>query len=142
VTIFHTGGTGARPAKDGLSATAYPSGVRNTPVEITESIAPLIYHRKEYRLGSGGQGRFKGGDGQIIEIESAVGAPFAVFALFDRIDHPARGRAGGADGAPGAIYLASGARLKGKGKQIVPAGERLVLELPGGGGLGRAGRRS
>ena len=136
VTIFHSGGTGARPQKDGLSATAFPSGVRNTPVEITESIAPLLFHRKEYRIGSGGRGRFRGGDGQIIEIESSERAPFAVFALFDRIDHPARGRASGGDGAPGAIRLASGRKLKGMGKQIVPAGDRLILELPGGGGIG------
>ena len=136
VTIFHSGGTGARPGKDGLSATAFPSGVRNTPVEITESVAPLLFRRKEYRPGSGGAGRYRGGDGQVIEIEHAQGAPFAVFALFDRIEHPARGRAGGGDGAPGRVSLASGRTLRGKGKQIVPAGDRLLLELPGGGGLG------
>ena len=135
VTVFHSGGTGARPGKDGLSATAFPSGVRNTPVEITESIAPLLYRRKEYRPGSGGDGLYKGGDSQIIEIEHADGAPFAVFALFDRIDNPARGRNGGKPGAPGRVSLASGAILKGKGKQIVPAGDRLILELPGGGGM-------
>ncbi len=137
VTVFHSGGTGARPGKDGLAATAFPSGVRNTPVEITESIAPLIFTRKELLEGSGGEGRYRGGDGQIIEVEHAEGAPFAVLALFDRIDHPARGRNGGGSGAPGAVRLASGVDLKGKGKQIVPAGERLILELPGGGGLGR-----
>lgn len=136
VTIFHSGGTGARPGRDGLSATAFPSGVRNTPVEITESVAPLIFRRKEYRVGSGGAGRYRGGDGQTIEIAHAHGAPFAIFALFDRIDHPARGRDGGGDGAPGAIRLASGGRLRGKGKQIVPAGDAVILELPGGGGLG------
>ncbi len=139
VTIFHSGGTGARPGKDGLSATAFPSGVRSTPVEITESIAPILFARKELREDSGGRGRFRGGDGQVIEVEHGEGAPFAVMALFDRIDHPARGREGGAGGAPGAIRLASGGTLKGKGKQIVPAGDRLILELPGGGGLGDAG---
>ena len=141
VTIFHAGGTGARPGKDGLSATAYPSGVRNTPVEITESVAPLIFTRKEYRIGSGGRGIHNGGDGQVIEIESATGAPFAVYALFDRIDHPARGRGGGENGAPGAVSLAGGRKLKGKGKQIVPGGDRLVLELPGGGGIGEPVQR-
>ena len=137
VTVFHSGGTGARPTKHGLSATAFPSGVRNTPVEITESIAPILYMRKEYRTGSGGDGSYRGGDGQVIEIEHAQGAPFAVFALFDRIDHPARGRNGGGNGKPGQIRLASGATLKGMGKQIVPAGDRLILKLPGGGGLGK-----
>ncbi len=137
VTIFHSGGTGARPGKDGLSATAFPSGVRNTPVEITESISPIIFRRKELREGSGGAGRYRGGDGQIIEMEHEDGAPFAVMALFDRIDHPALGREGGGAGLPGAVRLASGTVLKGKGKQIVPAGDRLILELPGGGGLGR-----
>ncbi len=138
VTIFHSGGTGARPGKPGLSATAYPSGVRNTPVEITESISPLIYRRKEYRDGSGGRGTWGGGEGQVIEVEHGEGAPFALFALFDRIDHPARGRDGGGDGAPGHVRLGDGTPLKGKGKQIVPAGQRLILELPGGGGLGGA----
>jgi hypothetical protein len=57
VTLFHNGGTGARPAKDGLSATAFPSGVRNTPVEINEAIAPIVVRRKEYRTDSGGAGR-------------------------------------------------------------------------------------
>lgn len=138
VTIFHSGGTGARPGKKGLSATAFPSGVRNTPVEITESIAPLVYRRKEFREGSGGAGRFTGGEGQILEIEHREGAPFALFALFDRIDHAARGRDGGGDGAPGTVSLSDGTPLKGKGKQIIPAGARVVLELPGGGGLGKA----
>ena len=105
VTIFHSGGTGARPWRDGLSATAFPSGVRNTPVEITESIAPLIFHRKEFREGSGGDGQYRGGHGQVIEISHAEGAPFAIFALFDRVDHPARGRNGGGGGAPGTVRL-------------------------------------
>jgi N-methylhydantoinase A/oxoprolinase/acetone carboxylase beta subunit/N-methylhydantoinase B/oxoprolinase/acetone carboxylase alpha subunit len=138
VTIFHSGGTGARPGKDGLSATAFPSGVRNTPVEITESISPLIFRRKEYRPDSGGAGKFRGGDGQVIEIAHAQGAPFAIFALFDRIENPARGRNGGAEGAAGDIRLGSGAKLKGKGKQIVPANDTVILELPGGGGYGGA----
>ena len=137
VTIFHSGGTGGRPLKPGLSATAFPSGVRNTPVEITESIAPVLFRRKELRENSGGAGRNRGGDGQVIEIEHADGAPFAVFALFDRIDHPARGRQGGADGKAGRAYLASGGAFRGKGKQTVPAGDRLVMELPGGGGHGK-----
>jgi N-methylhydantoinase B len=105
-------------------------------VEITETVAPLIFRRKELRSGSGGGGQFRGGHGQVIEIVHGEGAPFAVFALFDRIDHPARGRSGGTAGAAGRVALGSGQPLRGKGKQVVPAGDSLLLELPGGGGLG------
>ncbi len=138
VGMFHSGGTGARPGKDGLSATAFPSGVRNTPVEINESVAPIIVWRKEYREDSGGPGRHRGGLGQVMEITHAEGAPFAISTMFDRVTYPARGRGGGAPGQCGDVRLQSGARLKAKGRQPVASGERLVLEMPGGGGLGEA----
>lgn len=130
------GGTGARPKSDGLSATAYPSGVKGTPVEIAEQITPLIFWKKEYRPDSGGAGRTRGGHGQIIEIESRFGEPFELLAAYDRIDHPARGRDGGKNGAPGSVSLKSGKKLKGKGFLMVPSAERLVVQTPGGGGLG------
>ena len=138
VLSFHSGGTGARPGKDGLSATAFPSGVRNVPVEVTEAISPLVVWRKEYRQDSGGAGTYRGGLGQVMELSLLENAPFAFSALFDRIDHPPRGRDSGSDGAVGAIRLASGKRLEGKGTQTIPSGERVVIEMPGGGGLGAA----
>ncbi len=141
VLSFHSGGTGARPTKDGLSATAFPSGVRSVPVEITESIAPVIVWRKEYRTDSGGAGRTRGGLGQVMEIESSENAPISVFAMFERIDHPALGRDGGAAGAAGKVTLASGKAMRGKGQQTIPPGERLRLELPGGGGFGDPKKR-
>ena len=136
MTFTSNGGTGARPEKDGLSATAYPSGVRGTPVEIAEQIMPVIFWKKEYREDSGGAGRTRGGLGQSMEIASAIGQPFELLAAFDRIDHPPRGRAGGESGAAGSIGLADGTRLKGKGAQMINPGQRLVIETPGGGGLG------
>jgi N-methylhydantoinase B len=136
MTVTSNGGTGARPSKDGLSATAYPSGVRGTPVEIAESITPLIFWRKEYREDSGGAGRTRGGLGQVIEIASAIGSPFELLAAFDRIDHPPRGRDGGRDGAAGYVGLTSGKPLKGKGFQLVRADDRLLILTPGGGGMG------
>lgn len=141
MNTFHTGGTGARPAKDGLNATAFPSGVRNTPVEINETIAPLVFWKKEYRPDSGGAGEYRGGTGQIMEVGHADGAPFAISSMFDRIDHPPRGRNGGQDGATGIISVKDKTMLKGKGRQTIPAGERLLLEMPGGGGLGDPKRR-
>jgi N-methylhydantoinase B len=136
ITAVTNGGTGARARKDGLSGTAYPSGVRGTPVEINETVAPLVFRRKQLRRDSGGAGRYRGGLGQEIEIESAIGADFELLAAFDRIEHPARGRRGGEAGQPGAAFLASGERLRGKGVQMIKAGERLVIHTPGGGGYG------
>ena len=136
VTMFHNGGTGARPTKDGLSATAYPSGVRNTPVEINEAIAPVRVWRKEYRTDSGGAGRCRGGLGQVMEISNAEGAPFALSSMFDRVEHAPRGRAGGMPGACGRVSLKSGASIPPKGRTQIPGDEHLVLEMPGGGGYG------
>jgi N-methylhydantoinase B len=136
VLAFHSGGMGARPTKDGLAATAFPSGVRNTPVEVTEAISPIVVWRKEFRGDSGGPGRYRGGLGQTMELENLDGAPFTLSAYYDRIDYPARGRDGGHDGAPGEVRLASGAALRGKGLQTIPAGERVVFGMPGGAGYG------
>ena len=139
--IFN-GGTGARPTKDGLSTTAFPSGVRTTPTEINEATAPLIIWRKEYRRDSAGTGQHRGGLGQVIEVAHAAGAPFVVSKMFDRVDHPARGSRGGGDGAPGGVYLKEGGEaFKGKGRDVVPAGGTLVMETPGGAGIGSPARR-
>ena len=83
----------------------------------------------------------RGGLGQIIEIESGIGEPFELLAAFDRIDFPPRGRAGGEPGAAGAVAIKGGRKLKGKGTQMVAAGERLLVMTPGGGGLGSAQAR-
>ena len=141
MAITSNGGTGARPDKDGLSATAYPSGVRGTPVEIAETQTPLIFWRKEFRPDSGGAGRTRGGLGQVIEIESGDAAPFEILAAFDRIDNPARGRDGGQNGAAGYVGLKSGLKMKGKGFQEIPTGDRMVVLTPGGGGIGAPGQR-
>ncbi len=141
VGLFHTGGAGARPHKDGLSATAFPSGVRNTPVEINESIAPIVVWKKEYRTDSGGAGEFRGGTGQVMEIASSENAPFAIAATFDRVHHAPRGREGGMDGFTGKVELTSGEVLNNKGTQSIPRNDRLHLEMPGGGGYGDPMRR-
>ena len=136
VITFNSGGTGARPGQDGLDGTAFPSGVRTMPVEATENVAPVVFWRKELRPDSGGAGRTRGGFGQIMEIGAKGDAEFACNAIFDRVAHAPRGREGGGDGAPGVVRLRSGGLLRTKGYQVIPAGDRLVLELPGGGGMG------
>ncbi len=141
ILMFNSGGMGARPGLDGLSATAFPSGVMTMPIEATEQVGPVIVWRKELRPGSGGDGQHRGGLGQIIEIEPAPGHEFDFSAMFDRVNHAAKGRDGGKDGAAGIVALDDGTALKPKGWQHVPAGRRLVLHLPGGGGYGDPARR-
>jgi N-methylhydantoinase B len=133
---YQSGGMGAHPNQDGLSATPYPSGVKAIAVEITEALTPLVVWRKELRPDSGGAGKRRGGLGQIMEVGSREKAPFALYAKFDRVDNPPRGRGGGRDGAAGRLSLKSGKPLSAKGTQIIPTGERLFVEMPGGGGLG------
>jgi N-methylhydantoinase B len=133
---FNNGGTGARPTKDGLSATGFPNGVRGVPVEATEAIAPVVFWRKELRDDSGGAGRFRGGLGQVMELEGTDGMPFDVLAQYDKAENPARGRDGGGSGAATRLELKSGTRLRTKGQQSVPSGDRLILSLAGGGGFG------
>src|SRR5579863_9876218 len=139
--IFHCGGTGARPGKDGLDVTAFPSGVRTIPVEATESIAPVMFRRREFREGSGGAGRHRGGLGQIIELGGLDGTPAAMLCNFERINNPARGRDGGSLGAPGRVTLVSGKPIRSKGRQTVAGGDFIRLELPGGGGFGDPAER-
>ncbi|HVC63650.1 MAG TPA: hydantoinase B/oxoprolinase family protein [Acetobacteraceae bacterium] len=141
VITFNSGGTGARPTQDGLNATAYPSGVRTMPVEATENVAPVVFWRKELKPDSGGAGRTRGGTGQVIEIGGKGDLEFSVNASFDRVAHAPKGREGGLDGAAGAVHLKSGGKLRTKGLQIIPDGDRLVLELPGGAGMGDPGVR-
>ena len=136
------GGIGARPGKDGLSVTAFPSGVGAIPVEVTESESPLVFWRKEFLPDSGGAGAFRGGLGQVIEVGSTEEHPFTVSAAtFDRTRNPPRGRDGGGAGRNGTARLASGPRLEDKAVHTVPPGDRLIVELPGGGGLGDPRRR-
>ncbi len=136
VLFFNSGGSGARSADDGLSATAFPSGVRALPVEAVETRAPVVVWKKELRPDSGGAGAARGGLGQTVEVGTRDGAPFAVFAMFDRVDNPARGRMAGDGGAPGRVARADGTPLRAKGRQIIPTGDRLRIDLPGGGGHG------
>ena len=140
--MFNSGGTGARPTLDGLSATAFPSGVHTMSTEASEHVGPVIFWRKELLPDSGGAGKFRGGLGQIIEVAPAEGYEFHFNAMFDRTENPAQGRHGGQAGRAGSVRLDNGTKLLGKGRQFVPTDRRLILELPGGGGFGDPAERS
>lgn len=141
VLMFNSGGSGARPRNEGLNATAFPSGVQTMPVEVSESVGPIVIWRKELRPDSGGAGRYRGGLGQLIEISPRQGFEFHFNAMFDRVHYPARGCEGGLNGANGKVALGDGTALRAKGRQFVPEGGRLMLSLPGGGGYGQPADR-
>ncbi|MGB5557716.1 MAG: hydantoinase B/oxoprolinase family protein [Paracoccaceae bacterium] len=136
VLTFNSGGSGARPTLDGLNATAFPSGVMTMPVEATEHAGPVIIWRKELRPDSGGAGTHRGGLGQFMEVGARVGHAFDFSAMFDRVNHPARGRNGGQAGGATEVALDDGTTLPGKGRSRIPEGARVMLAFPGGGGYG------
>src|SRR5690348_6244344 len=76
-----------------------------------------------------------------MEIGSREDAAFGIFARFERVKYPARGRHGGGPGGAGRLSLKSGVELKPKGLAVVPPGDRLLVEMPGGGGMGPANER-
>jgi N-methylhydantoinase B len=141
ILTFNSGGSGARPTSDGLNATAFPSGVMTMPVEATENTGPIIIWRKELRPDSGGIGKFRGGLGQFMEVGVAKGHEFDFQAMLDRVDHQAKGQKGGGAGAPTLISQDDGLKMKGKGKQFVPSGRKVMLAFPGGGGFGNSFER-
>jgi N-methylhydantoinase B len=136
LTVFQSGGTGARALKDGLSTTGFPSGVAGVPAEVIETLTPLVQHRRELRTDSGGAGRCRGGLGQNAEMSCESDAPWSVSTLIDRLRFGAGGLEGGQAGAPGSLALASGAPAAPKTVLQVAADDRVLLALPGGGGYG------
>ncbi len=142
VELVHNGGSGARPYSDGLSATAYPSGVFGSQVEISEASAPVTIWRRELLPDSGGAGKYRGGLGQRIEMTSAVDEPFLVFLSVERLTNPAAGRSGGHCGAPGRIRVSGrNEAIGGRGELRVEPSERLIFDTPGGGGFGPPSER-
>jgi N-methylhydantoinase B len=139
---FSAGGTGALATKDGLSATAFPSGIAGVPAEVIETLSPVVVKRRELRQDSGGPGEFRGGLGQTLELAVQGERPFMFSGLYERIDHPAPGLHGGGPGGAGAL----GANrpeigLSAKARVPLPAGTEITLGLPGGGGYGPPSQR-
>jgi N-methylhydantoinase B len=133
------GGMGARPGLDGLSGIhTHMTNSLNSPVEVLEHAYPLRVRKYSLRRGSGGKGRWHGGDGIVREIELLTETQVGL--LCDRRETAPYGLAGGAPGAKGKNELV----LKGKSKRVAakcsfyaPAGAVVRVETPGGGGWGR-----
>ncbi|MCC6945499.1 MAG: hydantoinase B/oxoprolinase family protein, partial [Thermomicrobiales bacterium] len=133
---FSCGGTGARATKDGLHATAFPSGISGVPAAVIEQRSPVVMYAREIRQDSGGPGQFRGGCGQRLVLGVRTTRPYTFSGLFDRLHNPAQGFAGGNNGAAGSIRLSTGEVIQGKGSLELDPSTQITLELPGGGGFG------
>jgi N-methylhydantoinase B len=142
-TYYETaaGGMGARPGLDGISGVqTHMTNSLNTPVEALEYAYPFRVLRYAYRYGSGGQGKFRGGDGLIREIELLSDAQVTLLA--DRRKIQPYGLSGGEDGAPGLATITQAdsheeITLPGKCSRKLSKGDILRIETPGGGGWGK-----
>jgi len=134
------GGMGARPTADGLSGVhTHMTNSLNTPIEALESAYPLRVRRYSLRPGSGGAGRFRGGDGIVREMEFLTDVRGSI--LSDRRRFSAYGLAGGRSGQPGKNQLLVRGRKRTLPSKTVfnaPKGSVLRIETPGGGGWGKA----
>jgi N-methylhydantoinase B len=132
------GGMGAGPGQGGLSGVhVHMSNSLNTPIEALEHAYPLRVTRYEIRRGTGGDGRFRGGDGLRRDL-MALG-PARVALLSERRNHGPAGARGGGDGAPGENVLIRGGveeRLPSKATFSIEAGDVVSVRSPGGGGWG------
>jgi N-methylhydantoinase B len=137
-TYYETigGGQGACPEADGPSAVHVAmSNTLSTPVEALELAYPLRVERYELRLGSGGAGEHRGGDGVVRELRALERCRLSL--LTQRRMLAPRGEAGGGDGLPGRNLL-NGEELPAFATVDVEPGDLLRIETPGGGGRGRA----
>lgn len=131
---FVTGGMGARPTLDGLSAKAFPTNIKNSPVEVTENTSPLFISRKELIPDSGGAGKFRGGLGQRFSMRIRSDRPAVLSCLYERTQFPAEGYAGGREGTVGGVILNGREHLHAKKKHTLKPGDEVTIEFAGGGG--------
>ena len=138
--LFFNGGMGATARKDGEHVLSWPSNISCTPVEVAERNSPFLVRYKRMRPGSGGAGRFRGGLGQDIMLESRSARPIIVSFMAERTRYPAPGFAGGGPGGLGAVQL-NGRPLDHRAQHLLARGDRILVRTPGGGGYGRPARR-
>ncbi len=134
--LFFNGGMGAMRNRPGVSAISFPANISNTPIEISENIAPIVFRTKRLDQNSIGEGAMQGGLGQIVAFESRWRGNIRASLLTDRIRIPAKGLLGGGAGKPGHIYKNGQPVEAAKGIVDLKYGDVLELGLPGGGSMG------
>jgi N-methylhydantoinase B len=137
---FQAGGAGARPGKDGLSSTSFPSGLRVVPTEVLETLTPLVQLERSLRTDSGGAGRSRGGLGQVSTFQCRGTDLWYLNAVVDRVQNAARGLDGGLPGATGYIGIGEDP-IPAKQQMRISPDSTVDVHLPGGGGFGDPSER-
>jgi len=132
--FFLNGGQGASPHQDGISCLSYPSNISNTPVEIIENTMPVVIRRKAFRTDSAGAGKYRGGLGQLMEIELVADAPCKAAFLSERIKFAPQGVKGGKEGYTGIMEL-NGEKIHPKMIHSISPHDTIILGTPGGAGF-------
>jgi N-methylhydantoinase B len=131
-----TGGLGARPSKDGISAIDFPSVIINVPVEMNEQRFPIRINRWNLIPDSGGAGTFRGGLGFDFEVENVARSEILATMRCERTEHPALGVEGGRAGSLGRVTRGDGTVLDPHRSHAFPPGGRILFSTAGGGGYG------
>ena len=139
--LFFNGGMGATPQADGQSCLAWPSNVSNVPIELVERNSPLFFHRKAMRPDSGGRGRYRGGLGQDILLESRSDTNIGIIFMAERCKFAAPGLRGGSDGGLGIVEI-DGKPADYRVNHVLAKGQTIRLATPGGAGYGSENERS
>jgi N-methylhydantoinase B len=132
--MFVMGGMGARSARDGLHCMSFPANSSNMPVEVLEQGLPVRVRKRALRPDSGGAGRFRGGCGQIYELQSVADAPITIRAEHGKLATAPRGLRGGLAGSAGGLYL-NGTPVPDKLPLTLHRGDVLAMHVPGSGGM-------
>jgi N-methylhydantoinase B/oxoprolinase/acetone carboxylase alpha subunit len=136
--LFFNGGMGAMRERSGPPASGFPANISNTPVEVAETLAPVIFGTKRLADGSGGEGAQRGGMGQVVSFRSRWPGRLRVSLLTERTRVPARGILGGSPGRVGHVLLNGEPVANPKSVVDLLENDTLELALPGGGGYGAA----
>jgi N-methylhydantoinase B len=141
--FFTNGGYGAAHGRDGAHVLSWPSNVSSTPVEMIEQLVPLKVHYRQFRVDSGGDGEFRGGNGQEVLFENRAPGPVTVAFLAERTrpETAPMGIAGGGAGACGELII-DGKKVDPKSQHYIEHGGTVLIRTPAGGGYGRPGKRS
>lgn len=137
VNAFLGAGQGGGAGRHGASAVSFPSNLSNTPIEVLENQAPIEVQARKILRGSGGAGKYRGGDGIGMDFTFRGDVPAMAAFMINRITCPAPGLQGGGTGKPAKLEI-NGSAMTASGSHVLRMGDTVSIETAGGGGYGES----